>query len=65
MDNNKRQRLEKAGWQVGTVAEFIELSPNELEMVALKLALSRQFNPLLIRVIMILLHQEWLIKRDR
>ncbi len=55
MDNNKRQKLEKAGWQVGTVSEFLELSSSESEMVALKLALSRQFNPLLIRVIMILL----------
>ena len=46
MDNNKRQRLEKAGWQVGTVTEFLELSQSESEMVELKLALSRQFKSL-------------------
>ena len=44
MDENKRQRLEKAGWQVGTVAEFLELSPSESEMVEFKLALSQQFK---------------------
>ncbi len=46
MDENKRQRLEKAGWQVGTVAEFLELSPSESEMVEFKLALSQQFKSL-------------------
>ncbi|CCQ59497.1 MAG: helix-turn-helix domain-containing protein [Crocosphaera sp.] len=44
MDENKRQRLEEAGWQVGTVAEFLELSESESEMVEFKLALSRQFK---------------------
>ncbi len=46
MDENKRQRLEETGWQVGTVAEFLELSPSESEMVEFKLALSRQFKSL-------------------
>ncbi len=46
MDENKRQRLEKAGWKVGTVAEFLELSPSESEMVEFKLALSQQFKSL-------------------
>ncbi|MDJ0662312.1 MAG: helix-turn-helix transcriptional regulator [Crocosphaera sp.] len=46
MDNQKRQRLEAAGWQVGTVAEFLELSPSESEMIEVKLALSRKFKSL-------------------
>ena len=46
MDAQKRQRLEEAGWQVGSVAEFLELSPSESEMVELKLALSRKFKSL-------------------
>ncbi|MGK7880952.1 MAG: helix-turn-helix domain-containing protein [Crocosphaera sp.] len=46
MDENKRQRLEEAGWQVGTVAEFLELSESESEMVEFKLALSRHFKSL-------------------
>lgn len=46
MDDQKRQRLEAAGWQVGTVAEFLELSPSESEMIEVKLALSRKFKSL-------------------
>ncbi|WP_107669298.1 helix-turn-helix domain-containing protein [Cyanothece sp. BG0011] len=46
MDNNKRQKLEQAGWQVGTVSEFLELSPSESQMIELKLALSQQFKSL-------------------
>ncbi len=42
MDKNKRQRLEKAGWKVGTVAEFLELSPSESEMVKIKLKLQQE-----------------------
>ena len=46
MDACKRQRLKAAGWQVGTVADFLELSPAESEMVEFKLALSRKFKGL-------------------
>lgn len=46
MDDHKRQQLEAAGWQVGTVADFLELSPSESEMVEFKLALSRKFKSL-------------------
>lgn len=46
MDDRKRQRLKEAGWQVGTVADFLELSPAESEMVEFKLALSRKFKAL-------------------
>ncbi len=36
MDENKQKRLEEQGWKVGTVAEFLELTPEE--QVALALA---------------------------
>jgi DNA-binding XRE family transcriptional regulator len=44
MDLAKRQRLEAAGWKVGTVAEFLELTPVESEIIELKLALSRELK---------------------
>lgn len=40
MDAAKRERLEKAGFQVGTVAEFLGLTPEENELVEIKVALS-------------------------
>lgn len=39
MDKGKQKRLEAAGWKVGTVGEFLELTPEEAEYVELKLAL--------------------------
>jgi DNA-binding XRE family transcriptional regulator len=42
MDINKRQRLEAAGWCVGTPSEFLKLSSVEAEIVELKLALSQR-----------------------
>ena len=39
MKTTKRQRLEKAGFRVGTAAEFLELTAEEAEFVDLKLAL--------------------------
>lgn len=40
MDDKKRARLEEAGYRVGTVAEFLDLSPAENALVELRLALS-------------------------
>lgn len=40
MEQSKRKRLEAAGWRVGSVAEFLELSPEESVYVELKLRLS-------------------------
>ncbi len=40
MDAAKRQRLEAAGFRVGTVAEFLGLTPEENELVEIKVALS-------------------------
>ena len=40
MDAKKRQKLEEAGWQVGSAEEFLELSPEEASYVDMKMALS-------------------------
>ena len=41
MRKEKRQRLEAKGWRVGTVEEFLELTPEEAEYVEMKVSLSR------------------------
>ncbi len=40
MKVDKQKKLEKAGWKIGTTAEFLELSPEESSYVEMKLALS-------------------------
>ena len=40
MDTKKRERLEAAGFKVGSVAEFLGLTPEENALVEMKLALS-------------------------
>lgn len=40
MKQGKRSKLEKAGWQAGTVSEFLSLSPEEAAFIEMKLALS-------------------------
>ena len=42
MNKAKKQWLEKRGWKIGTVAEFLALSPEEQEYIELKLALARR-----------------------
>jgi DNA-binding XRE family transcriptional regulator len=42
MDKNKQARLEKKGWKVGTVEEFLGLTPDEAAYIELKLALSQK-----------------------
>ena len=44
MDRQTRQKLEKKGWKVGTVSDFLELSPEETLLVEIKLALSRSLK---------------------
>ncbi len=39
MSKLRRERLEKAGWKVGSAAEFLELSEVEAALVEAKLAL--------------------------
>lgn len=40
MDAEKRKRLEDAGFRIGTVAEFLGLTPEQNELVEVKVALS-------------------------
>jgi predicted XRE-type DNA-binding protein len=40
MDEEKRLKLEQAGWRVGSTEEFLELSPEEANYIELKLALA-------------------------
>lgn len=44
MDQAKRERLESKGWTIGTVANFLELTPEETVLVEMKLALSRSLK---------------------
>ena len=44
MNNAKKQRLEAAGWKVGTAAEFLGLSKEEAAFVEMKVSLSRSFK---------------------
>ncbi len=37
MDEAKRKRLEQKGWKVGTVAEFLGLTPEEGTLIKIKL----------------------------
>ena len=38
MDKTKKRRLEKKGWRVGSVDEFLALTPDESAYIELKLA---------------------------
>ena len=40
MKPGEKRRLEKAGWRVGTAAEFLNLSPEEEALVNMRLALA-------------------------
>lgn len=40
MDTSQRERLEEAGFRVGTVADFLNLTPEESELVEREVALS-------------------------
>ena len=44
MNKAKRQRLEAAGWKVGTAAEFLGLSKEEAAFVEMKVSLSRSLK---------------------
>lgn len=41
MDQRKRRKIERAGWRVGSPAEFLHLSPEEAILVEMRLNLSR------------------------
>jgi DNA-binding XRE family transcriptional regulator len=40
MKETKRKKLEAAGWKVGSTAEFLDLTTEEEELVAMKLSLA-------------------------
>ena len=40
MDKKKRKRLERAGWRVGSAAEFLGMTSVEVQAVEMKLSLS-------------------------
>ncbi|CAG0990416.1 hypothetical protein MYXO_02367 [Myxococcaceae bacterium] len=44
MRSAKRERLERAGWKVGTVRQFLGLSEEEEVFLELKLALARSLR---------------------
>jgi DNA-binding XRE family transcriptional regulator len=44
MEKKKQKRLEKAGWKVGTAAEFLGMSPAEAQLVEMKVALSARLR---------------------
>lgn len=44
MDEKKKERLEASGWKVGSVEEFLGLTPEENALVEIKLALSRNLK---------------------
>ena len=41
MNEDKRKKLEAKGWKVTSVADFLELKPDEESLIELRLALSR------------------------
>jgi hypothetical protein len=44
MDILKKERLEARGWKVGTTSEFLELTPEENDLIEIKLAVSRNLK---------------------
>ena len=44
MKATKRKKLEKSGWKVGSVDEFLDLSPDEVAYIEMKIALSESLR---------------------
>ena len=44
MDKAKKARLAKKGWKVGTVTEFLGLTPEESAYIEIKLSLARELK---------------------
>jgi hypothetical protein len=44
MDEAKRERLKAKGWKVGTVTEFLDLTPEEAALIEIRLALSKSLR---------------------
>ena len=41
MNSAKKRRLEAAGWKVGSASDFLGLTPEEVELIEMKLALGQ------------------------
>ena len=46
MDKAKRRKLEAKGWRIGSAQEFLGLQPEEVALIEVKLALSRNVRKL-------------------
>ncbi len=44
MKQEKKERLKKAGWKVGTTKEFLQLTAEEAALIEIKLALARSLK---------------------
>jgi len=44
MNNDKRKRIEAAGWKVGSVDEFLSLTPEESAIVDMKFNLAKALH---------------------
>ena len=44
MEEAKKRCLEEKGWKVGTVSEFLDLTPEETALIEIKLALCRHLK---------------------
>lgn len=44
MDKRKKEKLAKKGWRVGSVADFLDLSAEEVSYIEMKLALSEELR---------------------
>jgi predicted XRE-type DNA-binding protein len=44
MTTEKKRKLEKKGWRIGSVGDFLELSPEENAYVELKVRLARELR---------------------
>jgi DNA-binding XRE family transcriptional regulator len=44
MKKAKKDRLEAGGWKVGSAADFLHLSPDEVAFIEMKLALARNIR---------------------
>ena len=49
MDAAKKKRLKEAGWRSGSVAEFLELTPEESALIEIKLRLTELIKKARIR----------------
>ena len=46
MHESKKRRLEKKGWRIGSAADFLQLTPEELAYIEVKIRLSKAVREL-------------------